>query len=69
VGELGWEFYIPSGFATAVFDATMAAGSAFDLPLVGMQAVNSLRVEAGLRHWESDIGPEDSSQSASAITL
>ncbi len=24
-----------------------------------MQAVNSLRVEAGLRHWESDIGPQD----------
>lgn len=59
VGELGWELYIPSGFATAVFDALMAAGGEFDLRLVGMQAVNSLRLEAGLRHWESDIGPED----------
>ena len=59
VGELGWELYIPSGFATAVFDALMEAGNEFDIRLVGMQAVNSLRVEAGLRHWESDIGPED----------
>jgi 4-methylaminobutanoate oxidase (formaldehyde-forming) len=59
VGELGWELYIPSGFATAVFDVLMAAGSEFNIRLVGMQAVNSLRVEAGLRHWESDIGPED----------
>jgi len=59
VGELGWELYIPAGFATAVFDALMEAGSEFDVRLVGMQAVNSLRVEAGLRHWESDIGPED----------
>jgi len=59
VGELGWELYIPSGFATAVFDALMDAGKEFDIRLVGMQAVNSLRVEAGLRHWEAEIGPED----------
>ncbi|OQY02342.1 MAG: FAD-dependent oxidoreductase [Desulfobacteraceae bacterium 4572_123] len=59
VGELGWEFYIPTMFALPVFDAIMAAGEKFGLRLVGMQAVNSLRMETGYRHWESDITPED----------
>ena len=59
VGELGWELYIPSMFAPAVFDAVMAEGKQFGLHLVGMQAVNSLRLETGYRHWESDITPDD----------
>jgi 4-methylaminobutanoate oxidase (formaldehyde-forming) len=59
VGELGWEFYIPSGFTSAVFDALMEEGKQFGLRLVGMQAVNSLRLETGYRHWESDITPDD----------
>ena len=59
VGELGWELYIPTGFAVPVFDAIMDAGKKFGLRLVGMQAVNSLRMESGYRHWETEIGPED----------
>jgi 4-methylaminobutanoate oxidase (formaldehyde-forming) len=59
VGELGWELYIPTGFALPVFDTIMEAGKKFDLRLVGMQAVNSLRMESGYRHWETEIGPED----------
>ena len=59
VGELGWELYIPTGFAVPVFDAVMEAGKKFGLRLVGMQAVNSLRMESGYRHWETEIGPED----------
>lgn len=59
VGELGWELYIPTGFATGVFDAIIDAGRKYDLHLVGMQAVNSLRLECGYRHWESDITPDD----------
>ncbi len=59
VGELGWELYIPSNFATGVFDAIMEVGKKYDLQLVGMQAVNSLRMECGYRHWENDITPED----------
>ncbi len=59
VGELGWELYIPSHFTLPVFDAIMAAGQKHGLKLVGMQAVNSLRLETGYRHWESDITPDD----------
>lgn len=59
VGELGWELYIPSHFTLTVFDAIMAAGEKYGLKLVGMQAVNSLRLETGYRHWESDITPDD----------
>ncbi len=59
VGELGWELYIPSMFAPAVFDAVMEEGKQFGLRLVGMQAINSLRLETGYRHWESDITPDD----------
>ncbi|MGD8663396.1 MAG: glycine cleavage T C-terminal barrel domain-containing protein, partial [Desulfobacterales bacterium] len=51
--------YIPSMFAPALFDAIMEVGKQFDLRLVGMQAVNSLRLETGYRHWESDITPDD----------
>ena len=59
VGELGWELYIPTNFALAVFDAILQEGKKIGLRLVGMQAVNSLRLETGYRHWESDITPDD----------
>ncbi|MBW2409054.1 MAG: GcvT family protein, partial [Deltaproteobacteria bacterium] len=59
VGELGWELYIPTMFTLPVFDAIMEAGKQFGLRLVGMQAVNSLRLETGYRHWESDITPDE----------
>ena len=59
VGELGWELYIPSMFTLPVFDAIFAAGKEAGLRLIGMQAVNSLRLEAGCRHWESDITPDE----------
>jgi 4-methylaminobutanoate oxidase (formaldehyde-forming) len=59
VGELGWELYLPTMFALAVFDEILEKGKQFGLRLVGMQAVNSLRLETGYRHWESDITPDE----------
>lgn len=59
VGELGWELYIPTMFSVPVFDAILAEGKKVGLRLIGMQAVNSLRLETGYRHWESDITPDD----------
>jgi glycine cleavage system T protein len=59
VGELGWELYIPMEFAIGVFDALVEAGREFDLRLVGLHALDSLRLEKGYRHWGSDISPDD----------
>jgi glycine cleavage system T protein len=59
VGELGWELYIPTEFAPRVFEALMAAGEEFSLRLIGLHAVDSLRLEKGYRHWGSDITPDD----------
>jgi len=64
VGELGWELYIPTLFTSGVFDALVAEGEKMGLRLVGMQAVNSLRLETGYRHWESDITPDDTPDEA-----
>jgi heterotetrameric sarcosine oxidase gamma subunit len=58
VGELGWELYVPTDFAVGMFDALMKAGKDLGLRLVGLHAVDSLRLERGFRHWPSDIDPE-----------
>ena len=60
VGELGYELYIPSEFAVAVFDFIMENGAPFGLKLAGYHAMNSLRIEKAYRHWSHDITPEDS---------
>ena len=59
VGELGWELYIPTEFATGVYDVIIAAGESFGLQHVGMHAMNSLRTEKAYRHWGHDIADED----------
>jgi 4-methylaminobutanoate oxidase (formaldehyde-forming) len=58
VGELGYELYIPSEFAPAVYDVlTEGAGAA--LRPVGMHALDSLRLEKAFRHFGHDICDED----------
>ena len=59
VGELGWELYIPAEFSNNVFDALMAEGKKFNLKLVGLHALDSLRLEKGYKHWSADITPYD----------
>jgi 4-methylaminobutanoate oxidase (formaldehyde-forming) len=59
VGELGWELYIPTEFATGVFDVLVEAGAAHGLHLAGYHALNSLRMEKGYRHWGHDISPDE----------
>ncbi len=59
VGELGWELYVPTEFATHVYDAIVAAGDAFGLRHAGFHALNSLRMEKAYRHWGHDISDED----------
>jgi 4-methylaminobutanoate oxidase (formaldehyde-forming) len=59
VGELGWELYVPSEFAPAVFDAILAEGDAFGLRLAGLHVLDSCRIEKAFRHWGHDITDED----------
>jgi len=58
VGELGWELYIPTEFSNNVFDVLVAEGRKFDLKLVGLHALDSLRLEKGYKHWGADITPD-----------
>jgi len=59
VGELGWELYVPTEFATAVYDAVVAAGDEVGLRHAGYHALDSLRMEKAYRSWGSDLGSED----------
>lgn len=59
VGELGWELYIPTEFSSHVFDTLMEAGKKFDLKLIGLQALNTLRLEKSYRDYGGDIDNTD----------
>lgn len=59
VGELGWELYIPTEFATGVYDTIVEAGTHLGLKHAGYHALNSLRMEKAYRHWGHDITDED----------
>jgi 4-methylaminobutanoate oxidase (formaldehyde-forming) len=59
VGELGWELYIPTEFATGVFDVLVDAGRQYGMRHAGYHALNSLRTEKGYRHWGHDISPDE----------
>lgn len=59
VGELGWEIYCATEFARHVFETIQAAAAEPGLRLVGMLAMDTLRLEKGYRHFGHDIGDED----------
>jgi 4-methylaminobutanoate oxidase (formaldehyde-forming) len=56
-GELGWELFIPTDGAAAVYDAIEEAGGDPGLTPAGVYASNSLRLEKGFRAWGHDITP------------
>ena len=47
-GDLGYELWVPAADAVRLWDALFEAGRAFGIRPVGMQALDVLRVEAGL---------------------
>jgi len=59
VGELGWELYIPTEFATGVYERMVAAGASLGLRHAGYHAMDTLRMEKGYRSWGHDIGIDD----------
>jgi heterotetrameric sarcosine oxidase gamma subunit len=59
VGELGWELYIPTEFSLHVFDTLVEAGAEFGLKHMGLQALNTLRLEKAYRDYGGDIDNTD----------
>jgi dimethylglycine dehydrogenase len=55
IGELGWELHFPVEYANGLFDALFAAGGEFGIGMVGMRAMESLRIEKSYRMWGSDL--------------
>ena len=53
VGELGYEIHVPRDTCGHVLDTLLSAGSR--VRLAGTEAMESLAVEAGYRHWPADI--------------
>jgi heterotetrameric sarcosine oxidase gamma subunit len=59
VGELGWEFYIPTEFSHHVYNILVETGADFGLKNIGLQALNSLRLEKAYRDYGGDIDNTD----------
>ena len=57
-GEVGWELHIPVEFACHVYDLLWQAGESSGIANCGYRALDSLRMEKGLRYWGSDITPD-----------
>jgi glycine cleavage system aminomethyltransferase T/glycine/D-amino acid oxidase-like deaminating enzyme len=55
VGELGWEFHVPSEYVRDLYDKIVAAGQPLGLRDVGYRAVESLRMEKQYLAWAGDI--------------
>ena len=58
VGELGWELHHPIEFQNHIFDALLEAGADCGLAMVGMRAMDSLRIEKSYRMWGQDLTRE-----------
>ena len=55
VGALGWELHFPICYAHHLFGALFEAGKDLDVQMVGMRAMESLRMEKSYRMWGSDM--------------
>ena len=55
VGALGWELHFPIEYANHLFDQIFAAGKEYGIGMVGMRAMESLRLEKSYRMWGSDM--------------
>ena len=58
VGALGWELHFPIEYAHHLFDALFEAGRSHGIGMVGMRAMESLRMEKSYRMWGSDMTPD-----------
>jgi dimethylglycine dehydrogenase len=58
VGALGWELHFPIEYAHHLFDALFEAGEPHGIGMIGMRAMESLRMEKSYRMWGSDMTPD-----------
>jgi dimethylglycine dehydrogenase len=58
VGELGWEIHHPIEYHNHLFDLLAEAGRPHGMQLVGMRAMNWLRLEKTYRGWGSELSKE-----------
>ena len=58
VGALGWELHFPIEYAHHLFDALFEVGKEYGIGMVGMRAMESLRMEKSYRMWGSDMTPD-----------
>jgi dimethylglycine dehydrogenase len=55
VGSLGWELHFPIEYAHHIFDQLFLHGREHGIRMVGMRAMESLRMEKSYRMWGSDM--------------
>ncbi len=58
VGELGWEIHHPIEYHNHIFDVLEEAGRPFGMKLVGIRAMNWLRLEKSYRGWGTELSKE-----------
>lgn len=58
VGALGWELHFPIEYAHTLFDALLDAGREVGIGMVGMRAMDSMRIEKSYRMWGLDLTPD-----------
>ena len=59
VGSLGWELHHPIEYQLHLYHAIMAAGKKHDIGLVGMRAMDSMRLEKTYRLFGTDLNAEN----------
>ncbi|MEX2629233.1 MAG: FAD-dependent oxidoreductase [Tistlia sp.] len=59
VGSLGWELHHPIEYQNHLYDQIMEAGRAYDIGLVGMRAMDSMRLEKSYRLFGTDLNAEN----------
>jgi dimethylglycine dehydrogenase len=58
VGSLGWELHFPVEYAHSLFDALFDAGAEAGIGMVGMRAMDSMRLEKSYRMWGLDLSSD-----------
>lgn len=59
VGELGWEFHVPTEYARDLYTRLLEAGREHGIRDVGYRAINSLRLEKQFVAWAVDVRTDD----------